>query len=184
VHPECHILARSRRRRHVAWWVERGVYGVLRDGWVTLWRIGFTGVPQGCVRFPQNGRVGRPLLVLVEREAELLLQKGASRKLAGGTSEVVTDPEWSVLYPLLFAHLTQTVWEDGSTRVVSTLTIFADGGMVKALLKDREGGCCLWAASKTFTDVPGILEALLADPAAEWRVDRVVAGQKASRVKK
>jgi len=114
----------------------------------------------------------------------MLLTKGAQRKIAGGTVEVVTDEEWSTLYPLLFAHLTQPTWEDGSARQVSTLTWFADGGTVKALLKDREGGVCLWGAAKSFTDMPGVLEALLGDPTAEWRVDRQVAGQKATRVKK
>lgn len=177
------MSSRSRRTRR-PWWVDRGVYGVLRDGWVTLWKVGYTGRPVGCVRFSQDGHVGRPLLAAVERGAEMLLTKGTARKIAGGSVEVVTDVEWSTLYPLLFAHLTQPTWEDGTARQVSTLTWFADGGVVKALLKDREAGCCLWAASKSFTDLPGVIEALLADPTAEWRVDRQVSGQKATRVKK
>jgi len=97
---------------------------------------------------------------------------------------VVTDPEWAVLYPMLFDHLTQTVWPDNTVRQTSSLSLFADGGMVKAVLKDREAGLCLWAASKSFQELFGVIESLLQDPAAEWRHDRQLPGQKATRVKK
>jgi hypothetical protein len=166
------------------WWLERGVYGVLRSGWVTMWKVGYTGVPCGVVQFDAAGHVGRPLLVTCERYAEMLLEKGSMRKVAGGGAEVLTDPDFAALYPTLFAYMTQSTWPDGSAREVSTLSVFADGGMAKCVLKDRAGGVCLWASCPNLTNLFGVLEALLCDPGAEWRVDRALPGQKASRVKK
>lgn len=166
------------------WWVDRGFYGVLRDEVVTLWRLSYTGVPIDVVQLYVHGLRGRELITLCERTVEKMLQKSASRRISGGAGEVVTDPEWTVLYPTLFEHLTQTVWGDGTVRQTSSLSLFTDGGVVKCVLKDREAGLCLWAASKTFQELFGVVEALLNDPAAEWRADRQLPGQKATRVKK
>jgi hypothetical protein len=170
--------------RHRPWWVDRGVYGALRDGWVTLWRVGWTGVPQAVVRFPADGRSGRDLLNHAEVYAMALLDKGTQRKVEGVEGEGIIDLEWSSAYPMLFAHLTQRVWPDGTARHTSNLTIFTDGGSIKAVLKDRDAGLCLWAASKTISGLFGVVEALLCDPEAEWRQDRQVAGQQATRVKR
>lgn len=170
------------RRR--PWWVERGVYGTLRDGWVTLWRVGYTGVPFGVVQFPSDGLKGWPLFLLVEREAEKMLTKDAARRVVGAAGGVVADDEFSTLYPTLYAHLTQTAWPDGTVRETSSLSLFTDGPAAKCVLKDRSLGVCLWATCPTFTGLLGVLEALLCDPGAEWRVDRQNPGQKASRVKK
>lgn len=177
-------MVSSSPSRHRPWWLERGVYGVLRDGWVTMWRVGFTGVPCGSVRFESGGLSGLPLLLEAERYAVMLLDKGAARKIAGGASEVIDDKEFSTLYPMLFSYMTQAQWPDGTAREVSTLSIFADGGMAKCVLKDRATGLCLWASCPNLSNLFGVLESLLNDPGAEWRVDRQVSGQKASRVKK
>lgn len=160
------------------------MYGVLRDGWVTLWRIGFTGIPVGVVQFDAAGHVGPPLLLMVERKAEMLLDKGAQRRVTGGDFTPVIDEEWSVLYPTLYAHLTQSKWPDGEARQPSSLSLWADGPVVKCVLKDKNFGVCLWCACPTFNGLFGVIEALLCDPGAEWRVDRQNPGQKATRVKK
>jgi len=178
----CPLGERMSSRRY--WWVDRGVYGVLHGELVTLWRISFIGIPYKCVRFHAEGLRRQELLHLCERHAQKMLDKAAGRRVAGGVGEVVTDPEWSVLYPILFDHLTQVVWPDKTARLTSSLSIFSDGSMVKAVLKDREAGLCLWCAAKSFQELFGVIEALLADPAAEWRVDRLQPGQKATRVEK
>lgn len=172
------------KRRHRPWWVDRGVYGVLRDGWVTLWRVGWGGIPGGCVRVSANGLLGLPLLMSVEEYADMLLQPGDSRKVVGGEDAQVVDGDFANVYPLVFSYLTQTKWPDGSPRQTSTLSVFADGAVMKCVLKDRHAGLCLWCASKTIGDLFGVLEALLSDPGAEWRHDRQQTGQKATRVQK
>lgn len=114
----------------------------------------------------------------------MLLDRSQNRCVVGTLTQAMQDLEFETLYPMLFAHLTSPTWSDGTTRQLSTVTLFADGGVVKCLLKDREMGLCLWASCPTITNVFAVLETLLLDPQAEWRMDRVVAGGKASRVKK
>jgi len=173
---------RKRKRRY--WWVERGVYGTLRDDVVTMWRIGFTGSPIDCRTFKALGRTGRELLRACEEMAESMLERPKDRRVAGNVAAKVHDEEWSILWQNLHAHLTETTWADGAPRQTSTLTVFVDGGTVKGLLKDRDAGLCLWGASPTINGLFSVLEALLCDPTAEWRLDRQSGGGKASRVKR
>jgi len=114
----------------------------------------------------------------------MLLSKESERRVVGGSAGQVADDKFSKLYPTLFAYLTQTAWPDGTVRETSSLSMFTDGAAVKCVLKDRSLGICLWATAPTFTGLYAVLEALLCDPGAEWRVDRQQPGQKASRVKK
>lgn len=172
------------KRRPRYWWVELGVYGVLREQVVTLWTVDWRGVPASVVSFPQLYRQGPELLRAVELEAEMLLDKSTGRRVLGAEAGGLVDEEFSVLYPTLWAYLTQVAWPDGSAREVSTLSVFSDGAVAKCVLKDRAMGLCLWAACPTFSGLFGVLEALLCDPGAEWRVDRGPAGGKAARVKR
>lgn len=114
----------------------------------------------------------------------MLLDKSRVPNVVGRQDAPLQDEEFSVLYPTLHAHMTQAVWPDGTVRETSTVSIFIDGAVVKCVLKDRSLGVCLWASSPTLGGLFGVLEALLCDPAAEWRADRVGPGQKATRVKK
>lgn len=166
------------------WWVDRGVYGTLRDDLVTMWRVGYTGIPGTTVQFLAGGRRGRALLQLCEEVAEMLLSKESDRRVVGGATGVVVDDKFAKTYPTLYAYLTQTAWPDGTVRETSSVSVFVDGNAVKCVLKDRSLGICLWATCPTFTGLYAVLEALLCDPAAEWRVDRQTAGQKATRVKR
>ena len=172
------------RPRYRPWWVDRGVYGVLVGDEVVMWRVGYTGVPTDVTRVATGGRRGLSLILSLEGSAEQMLSKDTTRRVVGGEAAAVADEEWATLYPMLTAHLTQAKWPDGSGRQLSTLSLFADGGVVKCVLKDRDAGLCLWAACPTFSGLFGVLEALLCDPGAEWRVDRQAPGQKASRVKR
>jgi len=174
----------KKKLRSRPWWVSRGVYGVLRHQVVTLWKTTWSGVPCKVVRFNSTGAVGRELLDLCERFAEMVLEKSATRNVVGGGSTTLNDQDFEVLYPTLHLYMTQVVWPDGTVRIPSTISVFVDGGVVKVVLKDRDQGLCLWAAAPTMGDLLGVLDALLADPKAEWRVDRASPGQKASRVKK
>lgn len=178
------MARRLRVVRKMPWWVHRGIYGVLWCDVVTLWSTSYWGVPVFAVSRPVGGLRGLDLCNLCEREAVMLLDKGRVPRVVGGEATPVEDPEFSILYPALYSYLTSTKWSDGSPRQTSTLSIFADGGVVKCVLKDRELGICLWCACPSFSGLYGVLEALLLDPSAEWRADRQAPGQKASRVKK
>jgi len=128
--------------------------------------------------------MGLPLILHCERYADMLLQPGDARKVVGGDEAQLNDPDFANVYPMVFSHLSQTKWPDGSPRQTSTLSVFVDGGVIKAVLKDRHAGLCLWCAAKTMGDLFGVLEALLCDPGAEWRLDRKGPGDSARRVTK
>lgn len=172
----------ARKRRY--WWVDLGWYGTSRNDVVTLWHIGWQGVPDYCIAFDREGRVGLALLREVERRIEMLLDKSNQRKVSGGEVAGVVDLDFSNSHPVLFSYLTQRKWPDGTPRQTSSLTMFEDSGVMKAVLKDRDAGLCLWASSPTIARLYDVLEALLCDPDAEWRTERTTGSGQASRVKK
>lgn len=120
----------------------------------------------------------------VEAGVEEMLQKPANRKVAGSAGELPMDIKAKKDYPLLWDHLSQRKWEDGSPRQTSSVMIFEQDGVLKAMLRDKDAGLCLWVASKSLYGVLAALEAGLSDPEAEWRVDRQAEGQQAKRVRK
>lgn len=172
----------GRRRRY--WWVDLGWYGTLRDDLVTLWHIGWNGIPDQCTAFRALGRTGEELLREVEGAIQMLLDRNNMRKVTGGEVSGVVDLEFSNSHPVLFSYLTQRKWPDGTPRQTSSLTIFEDGGIMKAVLKDRDAGLSLWASSPTIARLYDVLEALLCDSQAEWRTERSPTGGQARRVKK
>ena len=93
----------------------------------------------------------------------------------GGVGVKVVDPAWQAAYPILFDHLTQTEWEDGSERQTSTIGIYPDGGTIRVMLRDRSLGVCCWVAVPAPSLLWETLEAALRDPTHEWRADRAVA---------
>lgn len=107
-----------------------------------------------------------------------------ARRVVGVSPMLVKDERYEKKCPTLWAHLTSLQWDDGTPRETSSLMIFAGDGMLKAMLKDREAGLCLWVASDGLEKLLLVLEAALNDPQQEWRVDRQSKDQQASRVKR
>jgi hypothetical protein len=121
---------------------------------------------------------------VVEEWAMTLLRKG-DKRVGGGSVLVDASQDPLVLaYPVLWAFLTQTAWEDGSQRQPGSLLMFTQDGMMKCMLRDREDGTCLWVAGRGLTHLLDVAEGSLCDPGADWRVDRQQPGQKAQRVTK
>lgn len=114
----------------------------------------------------------------------MLSKQSAERRVAGVSPLLVKDEKWEKAYPTLWAHLTQVQWDDGSSRQTSSLLVFAGDSTLKAMLRDREAGLCLWVAADSMDKLWKALEGSLNDPQAEWRVDRQAEGQQASRVKR
>lgn len=87
------------------------------------------------------------------------------------------------LAPLLAERLVNLNYDDGSPRQTDTLLVFAQDGVWKAALRDRDTRLCLWASSPVLIDLVEVIEALLGDPAAVWRADRAAGAAEASRQK-
>lgn len=99
--------------------------------------------------------------------------------LPGGMPE---DPTLKALHPNLWDHLYQTKWDDGSPRETSSMLFFAQDGMLKACIKDKANGLCLWVSARSMGALIDAVEAALADPGSDWRVDRQFGEKTASRV--
>jgi hypothetical protein len=175
---------KKRKKRRQGWWWSFGIEVYMRDGWLFAWRNGWTGQPTDCRMAQMGGLVGRPLLALIERMAEEMLAKKANRVSKDGEVAQLVDEEFKTNYPVLFDHLTQTKWPDGSARQTSSLLIFTIDGQVRAMLRDKEASECLWVTLPSLWLVFDALEAKLNDAEADWRTDRQQEGQTAKRVKK
>lgn len=79
------------------------------------------------------------------------------------------DDDLIVAYPCLWEHMAVQRYPDGSPRVLSTVTLFVDGGLVKACLNDRDQGLTAWASGNGLRAVLRALEAGLANDNLDWR---------------
>lgn len=83
------------------------------------------------------------------------------------------SPTLEDLYPNLFSYLTQDAWEDGSTRVTSTILFFVERGELKCCISDRDAQR---SAFLTGSDFQALLEAVehgLEEDALDWRQKRL-----------
>ena len=83
------------------------------------------------------------------------------------------SPSLEDLFPNLFSYLTQDTWEDGSTRVTSTVLFFVERGELKCCLSDRDAQR---SAFITGSDFQGLLEAVesgLEEDTLDWRQKRL-----------
>lgn len=90
-----------------------------------------------------------------------------ARTAAGAYTYEVAD--WAVNYPMLWEHLSEEAWEDGSRRTGSTLLLFCEEGMVKGCLNDRGEQRTAWASGKTVEDLFYAFEKRLEQKSMEWR---------------
>lgn len=72
-------------------------------------------------------------------------------------------------WPAIHAFLTELEGENGQSRDTATLTLFAQDGMFKTSLNDRDSGCSLWASADGLLTALDALEALLNADVVPWR---------------
>lgn len=85
--------------------------------------------------------------------------------------------DFARLYPTLFEWLETDQWDDGSARETTTLFIFADGGVLKVMMKDRDGKQVAFLSADSLDGLLGGLERGLADGSIVWKPDRPPAGR-------
>lgn len=177
-------MAKRGRKRSQVWWAGFGVRAYVDEVSVHLVRYTRQGFPIAARSANVCGDTRWELFLAIELEVLKMLEKPVERRVIGENVVVPRDVKASKEWPLLWDHLTQTTWPDGSPRTTSSLLIFAADGVLKAMLRDREAGLCLWVASPSWGGLLTVLEASLGDPGAEWRLDRQLPGQQAKRTKR
>lgn len=137
------------------------------------WTVGWTGRP---IRFGSWATdyvaVGAVDYLKLQDRVWEMLKKPVSVGSVAKSRPTMSDPSFQQQFPLLWQHLTQDVWEDGSKRQCSSLLIFAQEGVLKAMLRDYEAGQVLWTAGSGFNGLLHAVEGQLESPDADWRVDR------------
>lgn len=94
--------------------------------------------------------------------------KEVLKKPQSGTA--ASDTEWAKLYPAITEYMTLIIDDDKKPRQPSTLYIFAEGGVWKACLGDRDNDLSLWASGETIAELLESLEALLEADSPPWRM--------------
>lgn len=93
--------------------------------------------------------------------------KSVSSSLPQGC--VAYDRAFLEKYRWLHDWLVMVVDDDGNPRTTSTLTLFAEDGMLKASLSDRDADEVLFAAADSLEGVLESLDSMLGDGTGEWR---------------
>lgn len=83
----------------------------------------------------------------------------------------MTDEVFSGFYPTLFAHLTETVWDDGKPRKTATLLLFAENGRWKGFFHDRDGKRGFWVTAEAWEGLLDALEGSVESSSTEWKRD-------------
>jgi len=71
--------------------------------------------------------------------------------------------------PNLHDHLTNETYDDGTARRTSTLLLFAEGGVYKLCLNDRDTDATAWSTGRTAEDALQSMESMIATNSIEWR---------------
>jgi len=119
-----------------------------------------------------------PLLLDLENFMASFLGRARAAKAAKGKAAVVKDEEFSSLYPAISEFLYATVDDEGKPRLTATLMLFADGGLVKALLNDRQNQQSLWAQGSSFEEALSDLDRRIQDDTSAWRDNQTGKRQK------
>lgn len=109
------------------------------------------------------------------------VQKALASRGVGGAGVGASDADLAAACPALHEFLTLSVLPDGRVRQTSTLLVFSEGQVWKAVLNERDGDLSLWATADTLQGLWHELEARLTAPVVEWRAKRPPAGQAPSQ---
>lgn len=158
--------AKARKATKSPWYVIRWrhvLYASIAwpSGWPRSWA--YLDLRESCATSAQD-RLREVMTMALSRRTPAA-EPGSGAGPAG-------DAKFTKAYPLLWEHLTATKFADGSPRKTSSLSIFVQDSDVKCIVRDREAKECLFATADGVFALFEVVEALLADPHADWRRDR------------
>jgi hypothetical protein len=90
----------------------------------------------------------------------------------GKMGQAFSDPDFGGKYPILHAYMTRLEDDAGKKRITSTLMIFAEDGVAKAALRERNHDLTLWMTSSSILDLFEALEEGLKKRPIEWRKNK------------
>jgi len=168
-----------------AWWCKSGVTATpLRSGrWLLMQCYESGWVSTSRTTRPLRGNAVQ-VRSLLNVEVFRMLQNKPPRGGGGDGVAVAEDGDFMGLYPTLWKFLTTLQWDDGSPRQPATVSIFMQAGRWTACLTEKNWDLILFATAERLEGLWEALDGRLADPAADWRVNRRGPGDKAKRVQR
>lgn len=106
-----------------------------------------------------------------------LMKKYREGKPVGSVSKAAADDVVGEGRPVLAQFLTEKLWDDGTPRQTSTLTLFCEDGTIKGSLNDRDTGRVLWASARDLGGLLDVMEELLNVENTPWREGTKRAGK-------
>lgn len=99
-----------------------------------------------------------------------MLKKQTAESLNPGSGPAdFLASKWAQAHPTVAEYLTQSQWEDGSARELSTISLKVQDGGILAVLNDVDSRKSLYIFGGTVEAALKALEAALARPGADWR---------------
>ncbi len=115
---------------------------------------------------------------VAERILEMGLRKPTEGVHTQGKPNGVKECDLALRWPTLWEHITQQIWDDGTQRLTSTVTLSSDGSRVVACLRDRAMGAVGFHSAMSFAELLDSLEMLLASETMDMRADRFATKKK------
>jgi len=100
------------------------------------------------------------------------VSKALSKAAGPGAGPMASDSDLAATCPALHEFLTLCELSDGRTRSTSSLLVFTEGGLWKAVLNERDAELSLWATAESLQGLFLELETRLTAPAVDWRPSR------------
>lgn len=99
----------------------------------------------------------------------MALRKPTPGQMLGIASVPFRDEEFASRYPSIVEYLFTAKWTDGSVRVTSTISLFADNDCLKLVLNDRDNNRSVFINATTVEGALVALEEALANDTADWK---------------
>lgn len=119
--------------------------------------------------------------VLSPLEQETLVSKFRQnldqRRVAGSSLSAASDVSLAATMPAIHEYLTDRDSGGPVARQTATFTVFAEDGLFRVCLNDRQEGLTCWSSGETLGGAMEALEALLASGEAVWRRSTIGRGK-------
>jgi hypothetical protein len=97
------------------------------------------------------------------------MKKPSEKQAATAVSTGCPDAQWASKYPHICEYLSSAVWEDGSAREPSALSVSIRDGMIALALNDKELKQSMYTQAGSVAEALKLMEGALAGGIEAWR---------------
>lgn len=116
--------------------------------------------------------------------ARTMLTRPTAPESGAASSGGFPDQSFETDYPVLYSYLCDTCYSDGTARKTATITMFVDGGYLKACVNDRDNARTAFVTGGTLVELLDSMEGLLCDNKTVWKLGRDEGGGQVKRERK